>query len=70
MSILSMILTGIGIVVGLIVLTVLLAFLVELVKAFGQIGKWNCGKNAPKQWCKTMVERLSIKLFGAKAIDK
>ena len=32
--------------------------------------KWNCGKNAPKQWCKTMVERLSIKLFGAKAIDK
>lgn len=33
-------------------------------------GKWNCGKNAPKQWCKTMVERLSIKLFGAKAIDK
>lgn len=39
MSILSMILTGIGIVVGLIVLTVLLAFLMELVKAFGQIGK-------------------------------
>lgn len=39
MSILSMILTGIGIVVGLIVLTVLFAFLVELVKAFGQIGK-------------------------------
>lgn len=32
--------------------------------------KRNCGKNAPKQWCKTMVERLSIKLFGAKAIDK
>lgn len=39
MSILSMILTGIGIVVGLIVLTVLLAFLVELVKVFGQIDK-------------------------------
>lgn len=39
MSILSMILTGIGIVVGLIVLTVLFAFLVELVKAFRQIGK-------------------------------
>ncbi|WP_455618835.1 hypothetical protein [Eisenbergiella sp.] len=32
--------------------------------------KWNCGKNAPKEWCKTMVKRLSIKLFGAKAIDK
>lgn len=32
--------------------------------------KWNCGKNAPKQWCKVMIERLSIKLFGAKAIDK
>lgn len=32
--------------------------------------KWNCGKNAPKAWCKVMVERLSIKLFGAKAIDK
>lgn len=32
--------------------------------------KHNCGKNAPKAWCKYMVERLSIKLFGAKAIDK
>ncbi len=32
--------------------------------------KWNCGKNAPKQWCKAMIERLSVKLFGAKAIDK
>lgn len=32
--------------------------------------KWNCGKNAPKAWCKTMVDRLSVKLFGAKAIDK
>ncbi|MCI5919383.1 MAG: hypothetical protein MRZ75_08690 [Roseburia sp.] len=39
MSILSMILTGIGIVVGLIILTVLSAFLVELVKAFGQMHK-------------------------------
>lgn len=39
MSILSMILVGIGIMVGLIVLTVLFAFLVELVKAFGQMGK-------------------------------
>lgn len=32
--------------------------------------KWNCGKNAPKEWCKAMAKRLSIKLFGAKAIDK
>lgn len=32
--------------------------------------KWSCGKNAPKAWCKAMAERLSIKLFGAKAIDK
>lgn len=31
--------------------------------------KWNCGKNAPKQWCKTMIERLSVKIFGAKAIE-
>lgn len=28
-----------------------------------------CGKNSPKKWCKTMTERLSIKLFGAKAIE-
>lgn len=33
------------------------------------INKWNCGKNAPKKWCEVMVKRLSIKLFGAKAID-
>lgn len=31
--------------------------------------KHNCGKNAPKTWCRTMIERLSIKLFGAKAIE-
>lgn len=31
--------------------------------------KWNCGKNAPKKWCEVMVKRLSVKLFGAKAID-
>lgn len=30
----------------------------------------NCGKNAPKAWCRAMVERLSVKLFGAKAIEK
>lgn len=28
-----------------------------------------CGKNSPKTWCKVMIERLSIKLFGAKAIE-
>lgn len=27
-----------------------------------------CGKNSPKKWCKVMVEKLSVKLFGAKAI--
>lgn len=29
-----------------------------------------CGKNSPKKWCRTMVVRFSIKLFGAKAIEK
>lgn len=28
-----------------------------------------CGKNSPKKWCKVMIARLSIKLFGAKAIE-
>lgn len=28
-----------------------------------------CGKNSPKKWCKVMVGRLSIKLFGAKAME-
>ena len=28
-----------------------------------------CGKNSPKKWCESMTERLSIKLFGAKAIE-
>lgn len=28
-----------------------------------------CGKNSPKKWCKVMISRLSIKLFGAKAIE-
>lgn len=39
MSIFSVIMAGIGIVVGLIVLVILVAFLIELVKAFGQIHK-------------------------------
>ena len=28
-----------------------------------------CGRNSPKKWCRVMVQRLSIKLFGAKAIE-
>ena len=28
-----------------------------------------CGKNSPKKWCRVMIRRLSIKLFGAKAIE-
>ena len=28
-----------------------------------------CGKNSPKRWCRTMIQRLSIKLFGAKAFE-
>lgn len=31
--------------------------------------KIGCGKNSPKKWCKAMVEKFSIKLFGAKAIE-
>ena len=34
------------------------------------VRKTGCGKNTPKKWCKVMTERLSIKLFGAKAIEK
>lgn len=39
MSVLNAIMVGIGIVIGLIVLVVLLAFLIELVKAFSQLGE-------------------------------
>ena len=31
--------------------------------------KMNCGRNSPKRWCRTMIQRLSVKLFGAKAIE-
>lgn len=31
--------------------------------------KMNCGKNSPKRWCRTMIQRLSVKLFGIKAIE-
>ena len=30
--------------------------------------KHNCGKNAPKTWCKVMMERLSIKLLEQKRL--
>lgn len=35
----------------------------DIVKEMG------CGKNTPKKWCRVMVDRLSVKLFGAKAIE-
>lgn len=28
-----------------------------------------CGKNSPKKWCKAMIPRLAVKLFGAQAIE-
>lgn len=28
-----------------------------------------CGKNSPKKWCKAMIPRLAVKLFGVKALD-
>ena len=28
-----------------------------------------CGKNSPKKWCRDMISRLAVKLFGAKAIE-
>lgn len=40
-------------------------------KTYDNIAKAiGCGKNSPKKWCKVMVERFSIKLFGVKAIEK
>lgn len=29
-----------------------------------------CGKNSPARWCKEMIKRLSIKLFGIDGIEK
>ena len=31
--------------------------------------KMNCGRNSPKRWCRNMVQRLSVKLFGVKALE-
>lgn len=28
-----------------------------------------CGKNSPKKWCRAMIPKLAIKLFGAKALE-
>ena len=33
------------------------------------VREMGCGKNSPKKWCKVMIDRLSVKLFGAKAIE-
>ncbi len=32
--------------------------------------EYQCGKNSPKRWCKSMVQSLSVKLFGARAIEE
>jgi hypothetical protein len=29
----------------------------------------NCGKGSPKRWCNVMAKKLSVKLFGAKAME-
>lgn len=31
--------------------------------------KTGCGKNSPKKWCKAMIPKLAIKLFGVKALE-
>lgn len=28
-----------------------------------------CGRNSPKRWCRIMMARLSVKLFGVKAFE-
>lgn len=32
--------------------------------------EYGCGKNSPKRWCKSMVQELAVKLFGARAIEE
>ena len=32
--------------------------------------KCGCGKNSPKRWCKSMVPKLAVKLFGAREIGR
>lgn len=39
-------------------------------KTYAEVARdTGCGKNSPKKWCRTMIPRLTIKLFGAKALD-
>ena len=39
-------------------------------KSYEEIAReMECGRNTPKKWCKQMTERLSVKLFGAKALE-
>lgn len=39
-------------------------------KSYEEIAReTGCGRNSPKRWCKSMTARLSVKLFGIKAID-
>lgn len=28
-----------------------------------------CGKNSPKRWCKAMIPKLALKIFGAKVFE-
>lgn len=38
-------------------------------KTYENIAKeLGCGKNSPKRWCRVMIEKYSVKLFGARAI--
>ena len=39
-------------------------------KTYAEVARdTGCGKNSPKKWCRAMIPKLSIKLFGAKALD-
>lgn len=39
-------------------------------KTYEDVARENgCGKNTPQKWCKYMTGKLSIKLFGAKALE-
>ena len=32
--------------------------------------KLNCGKNSPSNWCKEVMKKLSVKLFGIDGVEK
>lgn len=39
-------------------------------KTYAEVARdTGCGKNSPKKWCRAMIPKLTIKLFGAKALD-